>query len=366
MEFKFLIPTHIFFESDCISHHGDVFKNIGSKALIVTGKHSAKACGALDDVVNILKEQKVEFIVFDQIENNPSVETVGEAAQIARDGKIDYVIGIGGGSPIDAAKAIAVLIANPDMDVLDLFKNQFEKVAPIVGIPTTAGTGSEVTPYSVLLRKDLQTKVSFGTTKTFPQYAFLDTKYTETLSKNSTISTAVDAFTHVLEGYLAKRSTPISDTLAMEGIYYFGKAFRHLAEFNLTKEDRENLLYVSLLGGIVIAQTGVTIAHGMGYCYTFFKEIPHGKANGLIMREYLKLNYTLCEQKIDQVLSMLGCHTIDELADILHIMLGDAPKLTKEEVQRYTELTLLQQGSIKNTPYPLEKSTISELWRKIR
>lgn len=366
MEFKFAIPTTIFFEKECVSKHGEVLARMGKKAMIVTGKHSAKACGALDDVIRELVKYEIGYVIFDEIENNPSVESVAKAADLAKVEGVDYVIGIGGGSPIDAAKAIAVLIANPEMEALDLFKNDFKKVAPIIGIPTTAGTGSEVTPYSVLLRRDMQTKLSFGNAKTIPSYAFLDAKYTKTLGKSSTISTAVDAFTHVLEGYLANRSTIMSDCLALEGIRRFGKSIRNLVKFELTQEDRENLLYVSLLGGMVITQTGVTIAHGMGYCYTCFKDIPHGKANGLIMREYLKLNSKIVGDKIEKVLEALKCKSIDEFADLLHEMLGDAPTLTGAEIEHYTQLTKLQKGSINNTPYPTDEEVISSLWKSIR
>ncbi len=365
MELKFTIPTTIFFEKECVSKHGELLAGIGEKAMIVTGKYSAKACGALDDVIKELVKYKTDYVIFDEIENNPSVESVSTAAAIAKAEGVSYVIGIGGGSPIDAAKAIAVLIANPEMEVLDLFKNDFEKVVPIIGIPTTAGTGSEVTPYSVLLRRDLQTKLSFGNEKTIPSYAFLDAKYTKTLDKNATISTAVDAFTHVLEGYLANRSTIMSDCLALEGMRSFGKSIRNLAKFELTEEDRENLLYVSLLGGLVITQAGVTIAHGMGYCYTYFKNIPHGKANGLIMREYLKLNSKVVGDKIEKVLEAVKCKSIDEFADLLYEMLGNAPSLTAAEIEQYTQLTMLQKGSINNTPYPTNEEVISSLWRNI-
>ena len=271
MEFSFGIPTKIYFGKDCIAKNAGVLAAVGSKAMIVTGKHSAKASGALDDVTAVLEAEKKEYVIFDEIENNPSVETVAKAADIARAEKVDFVIGIGGGSPIDASKAIAVLAANTDMAVTDLFKNAFTKALPIVGVPTTAGTGSEATPYSVLLRKDMQTKVSFGTKDTYPVYAFVDAKYTYSLGKGSTISTAVDAFTHAFEGYLANRSTVISDSFATTAIKAFGKSMRKLARFELDEADRENLMLVSLLGGIIISQTGVTIAHGMGYCYTYFK-----------------------------------------------------------------------------------------------
>lgn len=365
MEFKFKVPTNVYFGRDCVVNNSEVFAGLGKKAMIVTGKNSAKASGALDDLINVFEAEKIEYIIFDEIENNPSLETAEKAGKLAADSKVEFVVGIGGGSPIDAAKAIAVLAADPEMPAVDLFKNDFKKVLPIVGIPTTAGTGSEVTSYSVLVRKDMQTKVSFGTDMTYPKLAFLDAKYTETLGKNITVNTAIDAFTHALEGYLANRSTVISECLSLEAIKTFGKSMRKLADFELSSEDRENLMYVSLLGGIVIAQTGVTIAHGMGYCYTYFKEIPHGRANGLIMREYLKLNYDVAKEKIDNALTALGCSSIDEFSDILKSIIGEAPRLTEEEIDLYTELTQIQKGSISNTPHKIDADEIFQLWCSI-
>lgn len=127
MEFSFGIPTKIYFGKDCIAKNAGVLAAVGSKAMIVTGKHSAKASGALDDVTAVLEAEKKEYVIFDEIENNPSVETVAKAADIARAEKIDFVIGIGGGSPIDASKAIAVLAANADMAVTDLLKMHLQR-----------------------------------------------------------------------------------------------------------------------------------------------------------------------------------------------------------------------------------------------
>lgn len=365
LDFKFFMPVKVCFSKNVVAAQADLIASYGKKALIITGKHSAKACGALEDVIKVLEEKLITYTVFDEIENNPSVETVSKAAGIAREKQVEMIIGIGGGSPLDASKAIAVLAANKDMDVLDLFKNAFTKVLPVIAIPTTAGTGSEVTPYSVLLRKDIETKVSFGTEQTYPKCALLDAKYTMSLGKKSTISTAVDAFTHALEGYLANRSTVVTDTFALEAISAFGKTIKKLVSFDLSEEDRVRLMYVSLLGGMIIAQTGVTIAHGMGYCYTFFKKIPHGAANGLLMREYLKINYDAVPEKIDSALKALGCSSIDEFADILTQMLGKPPKLTDEEIERYTELTQIQKGSMTNTPHEMDAKTVGYLWAKV-
>ncbi len=364
MNLTFFLPTRLILDENCVSKNAAKFTECGKKAMIVTGKNSAKASGALDDVVAVLEQGRTEWILFDKIENNPSMETVEEAGKIAKAEGVDFVIGIGGGSPIDAAKAIAVLAAN-DMKTTDLFLNQFTKALKILAVPTTAGTGSEATPYSVLLRKDLQTKMGFGNPLTFPVYAFLDAKYTVSLSKNFTISTAVDAFTHCLEGYMANRSTIMSDAIALSAIEAFGRAIPALGRDTLTLKERELLLYISMIGGVTIAQTGVTAPHGLGYCYTYFKDVPHGVANGYFMREYLKLHEEVRKDKVASALAALGYTTIDAFADALDTLIGPAPALTAEEVEEYTKLSLLQKGSLSNTPYPMTEDSVHSLWTKM-
>ena len=364
MKYSFKMPVNVIQEKECVKNNINIFKQTGTKALIVTGRHSAKACGALDDIEFILNEAGIDYKIFNEVENNPSLETVVKAADIAKKSNIDFIIGIGGGSPIDASKAIAVLAAN-DIEISDMFKNKFDRALNIIAVPTTSGTGSEATPYSVLLRKDLQTKVSFGNEYTFPKYALLDPKYTYSLNYDTTVNTAIDAFTHCLEGYLSNRSNSISDALALDAIRIFGAVLKDLSKKNITEDIREKLMYVSLIGGIVIANTGVTIAHGMGYCYTYFKDIPHGKANGLLMKNYLEYVYPERIEKVNKVLELLKCKDIKEFAEILEIMIGKAPKLTDEEIEQYTNLTLMQQGSMKNTARVVDENVIKMLWEKM-
>lgn len=365
-KFNYYNPVKVFFERDAVRNHPEVFGVCGKKAMIVTGRTSAKKCGAYGDVTDILDQNAISYCTFDRIENNPSMESVEEAAALAIQEKVDFIVGIGGGSPIDASKAISVLCANPDMRVIDLFTNGFTKALPIVVIPTTSGTGSEVTPYSVLLSHEKETKLSFGNDKTFPSYALLDSKYTFSLGEDFSVSTAVDAFTHVFEGFLANRSTPISEQLSIDGIRKFGECLPYLLKGEYTEEVRDKLMYVSMLGGMVITLTGVTIAHGMGYCYTYFKNIPHGKANGLLMKEYIVYNYPVVKEKIDTAMKLLQCESIDDFLDKLKKLIGVAPSLTDEEVERYTELTMLQKGSIANTPNPLNEEKIHQFWKRMQ
>lgn len=363
MDFQFSVPTKIVFEKGCVKNHMEIFTYCGGRAAVVTGRHSARESGALQDVEDVLKHVGIAYEIYDYVENNPSVETVTDISEKAKAFRADFVIGIGGGSPMDAAKAVAVLAAN-SFQAANLFTNTFNRALPIVEIPLTSGTGSEVTPYSVLLRKDMETKVSFGNQHTYPAYALLDPEYTASMSTKSTISTAVDAFTHVLEGYFANRSKCFSNMMALEGIRVFGECLPELDGSEYSGGLREKLMYVSLLGGLTIAQTGVTLPHGMGYCYTYFKDIPHGIANGLFLREYMKLIEPSVKEKTKTALELLGFDSIDAFADRLETLIGKPPKLTEEEIAQYTELAQIQKGSMANTPGGVTAETIRSVWER--
>lgn len=364
MQFKFLMPTKAYFGKDCIAQFGEELSGFGSKAYIVTGGRSAQASGALSDICSNLERLNIAYNVFDKVENNPSTDTVKTGGIEARQTGADFVIGIGGGSPLDAAKAIAVLAAN-DMEPEQLFTNKFpNKPLPIIAIPTTAGTGSEVTPYSVLTRNELQTKGSFGTQATFPAMAFLDPRYTESQPLKVTVGTAIDALSHNVEGYLGKRRTPISDLLAQEGIRLFGACIDSLRKGSFSWEDRENLLYMSMLGGMVISHTGTTFVHAAGYNYTYFMDIPHGQANGWLMAEYLRFNYEYAKDRIDNILGLMGLESIDEFDSVIASLIGRAPKLEEEEIARYAAITMRQRATATNIR-PVQSADMEEFLRKI-
>jgi alcohol dehydrogenase class IV len=365
MQFKFHMPVRAYFAEGCIRQYGSEMAAFGKKAMIVTGGRSAKASGALDDICEVLKGLGIDFMIFDKVENNPSTANAAEGGAAARRYGADFVIGIGGGSPLDAAKAVAVLASN-DIEPEQLFKNNFEnKPLPIVAVPTTAGTGSEVTPYSVLTRKEFETKGSFGTPDTFPAIAFLDPVYTESLPAAVTVNTALDALSHCIEGYLSKRSTPVSDILAREGIRLFGECRESLVDGQITRDVRGQLLYVSMLGGMVIAHTGTTIVHGAGYNYTYFKDIPHGRANGYLMAEYLRFNYSHAADKTENILELLGFKDIDGFDAFVASLIGKAPSLSGEEISKYASITMSQRSTSYNIR-PVQARDIEELFRKVQ
>lgn len=360
MEFKFTLPTRVLFGKKCIQNNKDELVKFGKRAFIVTGGSSGRVSGALDDIINVLTQNDIEYAVFDKVLNNPTLENVADGSDKAKAFGADFIIGVGGGSPIDASKAIAVLAANT-MAPLDLYTNKFKNMPlPIIAVPTTAGTGSEVTQYSILTRKDLETKRSFGNEDTYPMLALMDPAYTLSLNREVTVNTAVDAFSHGLESYLSKRSTPASDIFARQCIKEFSAALPALKTNELDYQAREKLLFCSLLGGMAIAHTGTTIVHAMGYSLTYFRNVPHGKANGLLMKEFLKFNYTTCQAKIDDIISIMNMESIHEFGHTMSSLIQNTLKYTRDELSRYSGLAM-EQKSVNNNPVPVTRDDLNQM-----
>ena len=347
MILNFFMPTKVFLGKDCIIENAAQLKTLGKKAFIVTGRGSAKANGSLACVQGALQTSGIAYSVFDRILSNPSIELVREAAKIAREAGADFIIGIGGGSPMDAAKAIAILAAN-EVDDAVLFSGPYpHPVLPVVAVPTTAGTGSEVTQYSVLTDDKQQTKRSIANEVLFPQMAFLDASYTEKLPAHVTIHTAIDALSHVVEGYLSVKATTISDMLAAESMTILGKCLKAL-DGKVDFAVREQLLYASMLAGMVIAHTGTTALHSMGYSLTYFRDIDHGRANGLLMYEYLEFIAVEHGSRIDKMVSLMGMNSLEELKKCLDNLLGDKESISKSEIKQFSAKAI-QAKNVLNT-----------------
>lgn len=361
MEFQFYMPTRVITGEDCIRKNKDAFKALGKKALIVTGARSAKVNGSEKDVTEALKLAEIEYIIFDKVMSNPTIACVYEGAAAAREAGADFVIAIGGGSPMDAGKAIALLAAQ-DISEDDLFKGQYEnKVLPMAFVPTTAGTGSEVTPYSILTNDKAQTKTSIATPLLFPALAFLDGRYTKDLGITTTINTAIDALSHGIEGMISVKANPISDVLAKESIRQIGECFGALKEGTLTAAHREQLLYASMLAGVVIAHTGTTAVHSMGYSLTYFKDIDHGRANGLLLAEFMKLTAAGKPEVIDSILTAMGYKEIEELAKDLEELLGAKETITAEEIIKYSSIAI-KAKNIGNCPVVPEEKDLVKIY----
>lgn len=354
MEFRFYMPVKTFFGRNCIEKNCHEFLPLGKKALIVTGKSSAEKNGSLNDLKKALDSVKISYVHYNGIEPNPSVENVRDAAAIVRDSGADFIIGIGGGSPLDAAKAIAVLAAE-DVDDDTLFGGKYNtRPLPVAAIPTTAGTGSEVTPYSILTFNRIRNKKSIGADSIYPAVAFLDPAYTETLSTETTVNTAIDALSHAVEGYLSVRATEIINPYAIESMKLISQCIPHLRETPVKKDIRETLLYASMLAGIVIAHTGTTAVHAMGYPLTYHRNIDHGRANGLLLYHYLKFLEPSTE-KVKHITDAMNMKSVDEFGRTISELLGEREILSEKEIEEFTKTAMAAKNISNTLSHPEEK-----------
>ncbi len=318
-------PTRLFFGENCVQDNAEALR-LGNHALIVTSAHAARACGALDDVMAALKKSEIAYTVFDGISPNPKLSDCFKAAKTSA----DFVIGVGGGSPMDAAKAIAVLLKNPHFDEERLYAGNLSAV-PIVCVGTTAGTGSEVTAVAVMTNKQNRKK-SLHEDCLFPTVSFADPRYTESLPDGITRATAIDALAHCIESYFSKAAGDISQTYALRGIQILLQQFEKY-DGAPQKEDRAQLSLAALYGGLAIAVTGTAFPHAFGYFLSEDHALPHGVACGVFLPAFLAHNRSVCPSLCQTFYERLGTTETSLLKLIQKMMPQGKPAVTAEEIE---------------------------------
>jgi alcohol dehydrogenase len=329
----FYMPTHVYEETNCVAAHAAELAALGTKAMLVTGRHSAKANGSEADVVAALTAPRVPYCIFDEIEENPSIETVMKARNVALKEGVDFFIGIGGGSPMDAAKAIALMAKNSDKTEAILFENDpSADWYPVAAVPTTCGTGSEVTGVSVLTIHEKKTKSSIAY-RIFPELALVDAKYLEQAPVKVLHNTAMDALCHLCESYVNASATDYSRMCAVKGLEVWSrsKAFLSDSSAEATAETYANLLRASTFAGMAIAQTGTSLPHGLSYGLTYYLGVPHGRACGQLQAGYLA---EADPTDAELVVKTAGFESIEDLNDFFAASCGvvDVPEDTLEAI----------------------------------
>lgn len=360
MQFSYYMPTKLVSGRDCILKNGAEFNRFGRKVLIVTGK-SSKTNGALNDVCEVLKANGQDFVIYDKVKSNPTEENVQEGGKLAREFGAELIVAIGGGSPMDAAKVIAWLACGAQDNIFS-YKGE-KKALPMIHVPTTAGTGSEVTPYAIVTDHARETKTNVSSMQFFPKLAFLDGKYTKSLPYAETVNTFVDAISHAVEGMLSVRAGELSDALAEESLRIAGKKIRAVADYKLTETDRDELLYASSLAGMVIANTGTCAVHGLGYPLTYYHNIPHGRANGLLLAQFLKFSAEKAANRTGRIFKALGIESADELDNLFRIMFKEREKISENLLAEYAH-KVYSSGKTKNGITPFTEQELFEILRK--
>ncbi len=312
MSFRFFLPVEIYFGKNKIK---DLSNKISKTPILIVSDPVLKEIGIVDQVKEAI-DKKSEIYDFCQVEPNPSCSTVNEGAQYAKEINANTIIGLGGGSAIDTAKAISCLIDTNDTLQDHLFEGKCieKRTKHLIAIPTTSGTGSEVTNVGVYTDKERGQKKPLVSEYFWPDQAFLDPTLTLTMPGKVTASTSLDAFTHAIEAYWADSSQPLSKLMSMEAMKLIIENLEKAVTDPKNYEVREKLLYASLLAGISFAQTRTTILHALSFPLTNEYGLEHGFACAMALPELIVENYNFMKEPMDVLIKYLNLKSAEQFS----------------------------------------------------
>lgn len=357
-EFWFCLNTKVYFGCSSLDKYIDEIGTLGKRILIVSGRHSVKVSGLLDRIEKRLKDKSLKCFEFCEVEENPAFQTLEQGSEVAKRNSCDCVLGIGGGSAMDAAKGIAILVTNPGPAKEFAGEDKFSNPPlPVVAIPTTAGTGSEINRYSVIVDKEENAKKTIASLLIMPRFSICDPELTLTLPPKLTASTGMDALSHAIEGYLSKKANPISDVLDLEAIRLGASNLKRAFENGKDIEARANMLLSSLIAGMALNHTGTILAHGMGYALTLDYGLQHGHASGFILPYLLEHIYPKYKERIDRIGEVLGGPPWEVLKQLSKDI--DMPVRLRDIGIKESELDRLSQRMLENSSRSLKNIDFS-------
>lgn len=283
---EFRIPGQIFTGQGALENAREKIAALGKKALIVTDKVMVQL-GNVDYLEKILKAQGIDFVIYDEISGEPTDVMIEAGLTSYQQEKCEFLIGLGGGSPIDSMKAIG-LLATSGGNITDYMGREIEvPTPPMVAIPTTAGTGSEATQFTIISDTKNDVKMLLSGGALLPDIAVIDPKFTLTAPPKITAATGLDALTHAIESYTSRKAQPLSDTFALSAVKkifcYLPRAFKDGSDVTA----REQMAVASLEAGIAFNNASVTIVHGMSRPIGVLFHIAHGLSNAILLKECL-------------------------------------------------------------------------------
>jgi alcohol dehydrogenase len=365
MAFTYYMPTRLHYGAGSLNELGTI-PLPGKKALIVISNGSSiKKQGYLRRVQDLLAKQKVESVVFDKIQPNPIKSHVMEAAEIAKREGCDFVIGLGGGSSMDSAKSIAVMAKNPG-DYWDYVSGGSGKgrpvvhgALPVIAITTTAGTGTEADPWTVITKEETEEKIGFGCDQTFPVISIIDPELMLSVPPTLTAYQGLDAFFHAAEGYIATCANPMSDLFALKSIELLAHWLPIAVKDGSNKEARANVALANTLAGFVESTSCCTSEHSLEHAMSAkHPKLPHGAGLIMLSRAYFSF-----------FAGKIPAHLYENMAKAMGARTDGVPADKKAQVfidALGSMLTACGVGDLKMSSYGITREELPDLARNAR
>lgn len=376
-DFMFSIPQTIQFGKGSIQSLPGCISKLGGEKILLISDRGLERAGAVDRVKNILDKEGLPHCEFLDVLPNPTIETVNEAVVAFTESKADVIVALGGGSPMDVAKAVAVLAKHGGC-ITD-YEGAHKvpgKIIPVIAIPTTAGTGSEVTAFAVITDTSRNYKLTVFSYELIPTYALLDLELIVSLPATIASSTGMDALTHAIEAYLSKAASPFSDAMAEKAMQLIGRNIRRFVADRSDEEAAGNMMMASTFAGIAFAWARLGNVHAMAHPLGGFYNVPHGIANAILLPhvleynalsdlgKYEKMYHSLKGKRVEAFDSMMLVSEIRKMLQDLGIpenlsMVG----VTKEYISEMAE-DAMKSGNIAVNPRQSTKQDLEVLYQK--
>ena len=312
MSQRFILNEVSYFGAGCRKELADVLKRMNmNKALVVTDKGLIKV-GTVKLVTDIMDEAGFPYEIFSEVKPNPTVTNVKQGIEAFKASGADCLVAIGGGSAMDTAKGIGIVINNPefsDIVSLEVVAPTKHKSVPIIALPTTAGTGAEVTINYVIIDEERQAKMVCVDPNDIPAVAIVDPELTYSLPKGLTAATGMDALTHAIEGYITKGAWVMSDMYELQAIKMIAEYLPTAVEEPTNPVGRENMALAQYIAAQAFSNVGLGLVHGMAHPMGSLHDIPHGVANALLLPTIMEFNMPECIEKFGVIARTMGVDT---------------------------------------------------------
>jgi len=309
--YEFLEPSTIIYGENSLEKATDKISQLGRKALVVSDKVMTEI-GNVKKVTDMLEKQKTESILYNEVNTEPEDNFVRRGAEIYKNNSCDFLIALGGGSPIDTAKAIGAIVTNSGeiADYMGIGKIT-KALPPLVAIPTTAGTGSEVTRFTIISDTTNNVKMLIGSEYLIPRIAIVDPMFTITMPANTVAATGIDALTHAIEAYTSVKNQPLSDIMALSAIKRIARYLSRSWSNSNDIEARSEMMLAAMEAGIAFNNSSVTIVHGMSRPIGALFHVPHGISNAVLLATCMKFAIMGTPERFADVSKAMGVNTGD-------------------------------------------------------